>query len=321
MDMKLLEVPLDDINQKDERFRFSYHFDLEKLLISIKKFGLVSPLVVVKRKGPQYVIVSGWKRLLACLQLSLMHVPVYLFDEQDDCRAFLLCLYENWAFRNFNILEKAEILLKLNGFMGDEKKIVKQFFPLLDIPANLSYFDAYLKIALLDPTWKKIIFKKKIPLASVQLLTEFSPEDREPLLPLILPLNVNKLKQFCEDLYDLSKKTGDSPEVLLSAPEILSVSQSENLSSLQKAEKVRSLLRAKRYPTLSSWKKSFATSLKKAQLSKEVNFDSASFFEDGEFAVTFSLKNKLAFQKRLSKLQDLISDEDLFLLFKSFSDG
>ena len=319
--MKLLEVPLDDINQKDERFRFSYQYDLKKLLISIKKIGLISPLLVVKRDGPQYVIFSGWKRVLACLELSLTHVPVYLLDEQDDCRAFLLCLYENWAARNFNILEKAEILLKLNSFMGDEKKIVKQFFPLLDIPATLTYFDTYIKIALLDPTWKKIIFKKKIPLASVQLLTEFSPEDREPLLPLVLPLNVNKLKQFLEDLYDLSKKTGDSPKVLLSAPDILSVSQSENLSSLQKAEKIRSLLRAKRYPTLSSWKKSFDTSLKKARLSKEVDFDSASFFEDGEFTVTFSLKNKRAFQKRLSKLQDLISDEDLFSMFKSFSDG
>jgi len=321
MDMKLLEVPLDDINQKDERFRFSYHFDLHKLLISIKKFGLVCPLVVVKRDESKYVLVSGWKRVLACLELSLTHVPVYLLDEQDDCRAFLLCLYENWAARNFNILEKAEILLNLNGFMGNEKKIVKHYFPLLDIPATLTYFDTYLKIALLDPTWKKIIFKKKIPLASVQLLTEFSPEDREPLLPLVLPLNVNKLRQFLEDLYDLSKKTGDSPKVLLSAPDILSVSQSENLSSLQKAEKIRSLLRAKRYPTLSSWKKSFDTSLKKARLSKEVDFDSASFFEDGEFTVTFSLKNKRAFQKRLSKLQDLISDEDLFSMFKSFSDG
>lgn len=319
--MKLLEVSLDDINQKDERFRFSYHFDLEKLLISIKKFGPVSPLLAVKREGSQYVIVSGWKRLLACLELSLTHVPVYLLDEQDDCRAFLLCLYENWAARNFNILEKAEILLKLNGFLGDEKKIVKQFFPLLDIPATLTYFDIYLKIALLDPTWKKIIFKKKIPLASIQLLIKFSPEDREPLLPLILPLNVNKLKQFLENLYDLSKKTGDSPKVLLSAPEILSVSKSTNLSSLQKAEKVRSLVWAKRYPTLYSWKKSFAISLKKAQLSKEVAFDSASFFEDGEFAVTFSLKNKQSFQKKLSKLQNLISDEDLFSLFKNFSDG
>jgi hypothetical protein len=321
MDMKLLDVPLDDINLKDERFRFSYHFDLEKLLSSIKKIGLISPPLVVERDESNYVLVSGWKRVYACLQLSLEYIPVYLLDEQDDYRAFLFCLYENWAFRNFNILEKADILHKLNGFSGDEKSIVKQFFPLLDIPANLSYFDIYLKIALLEPAWKKIIFEKKMSLSSAHLLTGFSPEDREALLPFILPMNVNKLKQFCEDLHDLSKKTGDSLKIILSAPEILSVSQSENLSSLQKSERVRSLIRAKRYPTLSSWEKSFGSSLKKAQLSKEVAFDSAPFFEEGEFVVTFSLKNRQAFQKRLSKLQDLLSDEDLFALFKDFPDG
>ncbi len=319
--MKLLDVTLDDISLKDERFRFSYQFDLDKLLSSIKKIGLISPPLVVERDEPKFVLVSGWKRVYACLQLSLTHVPVYLLDEQDDSRAFLLCLYENWAFRNFNILEKADILHKLNGFIGDEKKIVKQFFPLLDIPANLSYFDIYLKMALLEPAWKKIIFEKKMSLSPAHLLTEFSPEDREALLPFSLPMNVNKLKHFCEDLRDLSKKTGHSPKIILSAQEIMSVSQSENLSPLQKSERVRSLIRAKRYPTLSSWEKTFGTSLKKAGLAKDVTFDSASFFEDGEFAVTFSLKNQQAFQNRLSKLQDLLSDEDLFSLFKGFPDG
>ena len=319
--MKILDTQLDDINLQDERFRFSYHYNLEKLLTSIKKTGLVCPPMVVKREEPLYVIVSGWKRISACVELSLQHIPVYLLEEQDDCRVFLLSLYENWAIRNFNILEKAEIVCRLNGFIGDEKKIVKEFFPLLDIPANLSYFDIFLKMARLDPCWKKTIFQKKIPLSCIPFLTEFTPEDREQLLPFILPLNVNKLKHFCEDLFELSKKTGDSPKTLLTAPEILSVSQSEKLSSLQKAERVRSLVRAKRYPNLSSWKRAFDRSLKKARLSKEVAFDSASFFEDGEFSVTFNLFDKEAFRNRVSKLQDLGADEELFSLFKSFTDG
>lgn len=319
--MRLLEVPLEEINLQDERFRISYHFDLAKLLISINKIGIINPILVVKREDLLYVVVSGWKRISACQELSLASIPAFLTEEKDDCRAFLLGLYENWSFRNFNILEKAEILLKLNGFMKDERKIVREFFPLLDIPANLSYLDIFLKIARLDFVWKKIVFKKRLPLSSIQILTELTPEDRESLLPLVLPLNMNKLKQLLEDLYELSKKTEESPKILLSSPEILSVSQNNNLSPLQKADKIRSLFRAKRCPTLSSWKKSFDTSLKRTQLSKEVAFDPATFFEDGEFAVTFSLKDKKAFQKRLSKLKDLISDEDLFSLFKGFPDG
>ena len=319
--MKFLDVPLNDIDLQDERFRFSYHFDLEKLRFSIKQIGLVCPLIVVKRGGPQYVILSGWKRVLACHELSLTHVPVFPIHEELDYTAFLFSLYENLALRNFNILEKAEIVDKLNGFIGDEIKIIKQFFHLLDIPATLTYFDIYRKIARLDSAWKKTIFEKKIPLSSIQILTEFTPEERAPLLPLILPLNANKLKQFCEDLYELSKKTGDSAKILLSSPEIQAVSRNDKLSSLQKAENIRSMFRAKRYPTLTSWKKTFDTSIKKARLSKNVTYDSASLFEDGEFNVTFSLKDKEILQKRLAKLQDLLSDEDLFSLFKSYPDG
>jgi hypothetical protein len=319
--MKLFDVSLNDIDLKDDRFRISYFFDLEKLLLSIKKIGLVSPLIIVKREESRYILVSGWKRIFACLDLSLSSIPVFLLDDEDDRRIFLLSLYENLAVRNFNLLEKAEILHRLNAFINDEKKIVRQFFPLLDIPATLSYLDIFLKIARLDFTWKKVIFEKKLSLPPIQLLTEFTPADRAPLLPLVLPMSLNKLKQFLEDLFELSKKTGDSPKAILSTPEIQSVRQADNVSSLQKAEKVRSLIRSKRYPSLSSWKKSFASSLKKARLSKEVAFNAPSFFEDGEFAVTFSLKNKEAFQKRLAKLQDLISDEDLFLMFERDHDG
>jgi hypothetical protein len=319
--MKILNVSLQDINLEDERFRFSYHFDLKKLLISIEEIGLINPLVIVKREGAQYVLASGWKRAMACLELTLKVVPAYLLEAKSDYRVFLLSFYENWATRNFNILEKAEILNKLNSLIGDEKKIVKQFFPLLDIPATLSYFDIYLKIARLDPEWKKILFEKKIPLSSALILADLTSEERELILPLVLPLNLNKLKQFLEDLYDLSQKTGESPEILLGSPEILSVSQNDALSSLQKADKIRSLFREKRYPSLSSWKKSFDASLKRTQLAKDVTFDPVSFFEDGEFGVNFSLKDKKAFKERLSKLQDLISDEDLFSIFKGFRDG
>ena len=319
--MKFLTIPLHDIDIQDERFRFSYHFDLEKLLISIKKIGLIHPPTVVKRGGDQYVIVSGWKRIMACLRLAMADIPVHLVREQEDSRLFLLCLYENWAFRSFDLLEKAEIISKLNGFIKDERKIAREYFPLLDTPSNLSYLDLYLKIARMDSPWKKIVHEKKIPLSSIQVLTEFTLEDRQTLLPLVLPLNVNKLKQFFQDLYELSKKTGNTARSLLSAPEVQSVCRSEKLSPLQKAEKVRFLVHAKRYPALSSWKESFRNSLKKAGLTRDVAFDSSSFFEDGEFAVTFSLLDKEAFLKRISRLQELGADEAIFSLFQNDPHG
>jgi hypothetical protein len=319
--MKCLTIPLHDIDLQDERFRFSYHCDLEKLRISLKKIGLIHPPVVVKRGGNPYVIVSGWKRITACQQLAMTDIPVRLVDDLDDFRLFLLCLYENWAFRSFDLLEKAEIVAKLNGFIKEERKIAREYFPLLDIPSNLSYLDLYLKIALMDSPWKKIVHEKKLPLSSIQVLTEFTPEDRQTLLPLVLPLSVNKLKQFFQDLNELSKKTGKTARSLLSAPEVQSVCRSERLSPLQKAEKVRFLIHTKRYPALSSWKESFRNSLKKTGLTRDVAFDSTSFFEDGEFAVTFSLLDKEAFLKRISRLQELGADEAIFSRFHNDPHG
>ncbi len=310
-----------EINLADERFRISYHFDLDRLLLSIKKIGLIYPVVVVKRDDPGFVVLSGWKRVYACLELALPEIPVFLLEEDDDLKAFLFSLYENLAFRSFDILEKAEILKRLDEYVEDEKKIVRQFFPLLGIPGNLSYLDVYLKIARLDCESKKLIFDKKIPLSAAQLLTEFPPRDRERLSPLILPLSSNKLKQFLEDLFELAKKTGEPVEAILSQPEIQAVSRNGNLSSLQKADRIRALIRTKRHPNLASLKRSFDASLKKARLSKEVSFDAPSFFEDQEFAVTFSLKNRQTFQKRLAKLMDLASDESLFKIFEKYFDG
>lgn len=319
--MRVFKLAPDEINLADDRFRISYHFDLDRLLLSIKKIGIVYPVVVVRRDDPRFVVLSGWKRVFACLELSLPEIPVFLLEEDDDLRAFLFGLYENLASRSFNILEKAEILQRLDRFVQEEKKIVRQFFSLLDIPGNLSYLDTYLKIARLDPESKKLIFDKKMTLTSAQLLTEFDLQERVRLLPLISPLSLNKLKQFLEDLFELTKKTENPAAVLLSEPEIQDVARAGNLSPLQKAERIRALVRTKRYPNLSAWKQSFEASLKKARLSKEVAFDAPSFFEDQEFAVAFNLKNKETFLKRLAKLQDLASDQNLFRIFEKFIDG
>ncbi len=318
--MNLHKISLDDVNHEDERFRFSYHFDLATFLLSIKKIGLANPLAVTIRDG-RYILVTGWKRFFACKELSLFPLPIIVIEEEDDLRAFLISLYENLTHRDFDLLEKAEILHKLNRFIHNERQIVKEYLPLLRIPATLSYLDLYIKISRLGTRWKRVIYEKKMSLPSVELLMDFDVEERELLLPLILPLGQNKQRQILEDLIQISKKEAISPGDILNSHRIRSVVQSEKLSPLQKAEGVRSLLMKERYPILSALKESFDTSLKKARLSKEVKVEPSSFFEDGEFSISFKLNDEQEFHKRLAKLQKLVSDKDFFSLFKRIPDG
>jgi hypothetical protein len=320
MGMNLRKISLDEVDYKDERFRFSYHFSLDAFLLSIKKIGLANPLAVTYRAGG-LILVTGWKRFFASRELSLSPLPVIVLEEQDDLRAFLFSLYENLTHRDFDLLEKAEILHKLNGFIPNERQIVKEYLPLLRIPATLSYLDLYIKISRLETRWKRAIYEKKMSLPSIELLMEFDAEERELLLSLLLPLGQNKQRQILEDLIQVSKKEAISPGDILNSQRIRSVVQSKKLSPLQKAEEVRSLLNKERYPHLSALKESFDTSLKKVHLSKEVKVEPSSFLEDGEFSVSFNLIDEQEFHKRLVKLKKLVSDKDFFSVFKRIPDG
>lgn len=313
--MKTILLPIDKIYLKDERFRISYHFPQDELLFSLKKIGLINPPIVTLRSN-RFILVSGWKRVLACLKLSISSIPVFVLEEEDDLKAFKTTFYDNLATREFSLLEKSEILKRLKKFGEKDKEIVKQYLPLLGIPATLVHFDTYLIFSQFRPELKNIIHKKKMPYSSLEMLAEFNPHERELVLPLILPLGQNKQKEILEDLQFVSKKSDIPIEKILGSEEIQDILVSERLSHVQKADKVRRLLKRKRYPLFFALKESFDSSLKKMQLPKEIKVSPSPFFEDEEFSVTFSFKNKEEFRKRLLKLQELNTKEEFFELFK-----
>lgn len=313
--MKKINIALNDIFLEDEMFRISYFFSLEKLIPSLKKVGLISPPLVTIR-GKRFILVSGWKRVLACLKISLSPIPVFVIEKENDLNTFLMAFYENLASREFSLLEKAEILSKLKKFGEDEKKIVRHYMPLLDIPSTLSHFDSFAAFSQFEPEVKKVIHEKNMPFPSVKLLAGFTPRERKFLLPLLAPLGQNKRKEILEDMKEISKKNDVSPEKILSSKEILDILGAERTSPLQKADKIRFLLRKKRYPTLSAWNDSFDSLLRKLEWPKEIMIKPSQFFEGENFSITFSFKNQEELRASLLKLQELASREELSKIFK-----
>lgn len=313
--MKKENLSLKEIFLKDERFRISYYFCLEKLVLSLKKVGLISPPIVTFR-GERCILVSGWKRVLACLKISLSPLPVFVIEEENDLKTFLTAFYENLATRKFSLLEKAEILTKLKKFGEEEKKIVRFYMPLLKIPSTLSLFDSYLIFSQLEPEVKKVIHEKNMSFPSVELLAGFTPQERKLLLPLILPLSQNKRKKTLEDLQEISKKNDVSAEKILKTKEILNILGTKRLSPLQKADNIRLLLKKKRYPTLSTWTDSFNSLLKRLQWPREIEINPSPFFEEENFFVKFTFKDQKELRASLHKLQELSSREELSEIFK-----
>ncbi len=313
--MKRENLALNKIFLKDERFRISYYFDLEKLVASIREIGLLNPPLVTRRNG-RFILVSGWKRVMACLSLSLSPIPVLVVQGKGELETFLIAFYENLATGEFSLAEKAEIIARLKKFSEDEKKIVRHYLPLLDIPSTLSHLDSYLAFSQFEPELKKFIHEKNLPFSLAELFSEFYTSERKRLLPLVLPLSQNKMTEFLESLKEISRRDELPVRKILASKEVKDILGSRRLSSLQKADRIRLVLRKKRYPNLSSWEESFDSLRKKMRWPREITLRPTPYFEEKRLSVDFNFEDQEEFKASLLKLEELASKREFSELFK-----
>lgn len=314
--MRTENIKLDAINFDDERFRISYHFDLTPLIHSIAEIGLIHPPVITYRENSP-LILTGWKRVLACQTLGLSSIPCQIFEGQDDLEAFRLSLKENVSFRPFTLLEKAHILKRLIQLGVPEDIVVRDHLSALEIPPTFNHLDTYLRIASLDAETQSIIHAKNIVFPVVQLLTEYSREERRLIFLFLLHLGQNKQKEVLQNLLEIAKRDGVSVQDILTGEDIQRTAADPNLSALQKAETVRNHIRRQRYPTLSAWNDAFQSQKKVLKWPEDIKIEPSPFFEGEEFSVRFTFNDLDGFKRKLTQLNEMASDEKISRLLSS----
>ena len=76
---------------------------IDDLAESIKKYGLLQP-ILVKKQDDRYIIIAGERRYRACKKLGLEYVEVII---KDDENAMLISLIEHIQRENLTALEEA----------------------------------------------------------------------------------------------------------------------------------------------------------------------------------------------------------------------
>ena len=85
---------------------------LEQLILSVKEYGILEPLLVRPLEYGKYELVAGERRLRAALVASLTEVPVVI-KELNDEEALQLSLIENLHRQDLNPVEETEGILQL----------------------------------------------------------------------------------------------------------------------------------------------------------------------------------------------------------------
>ena len=123
----------------------------QELVISIRKHGLLQPLIVRRRSAnsdPPYELVCGYRRLLACRKLLLKSVQCIVM-QVDEREALEISLIENIQRKNLNPIEEAEAfklyvvsfgrggVTRLAQRIGKSEEYVSQRMLLLGLPKEI----------------------------------------------------------------------------------------------------------------------------------------------------------------------------------------
>ena len=147
-DGPVAELDLDLLRPNEEQPRTEMdETALDELAQSIRRSGVIQPILVRRRSDDEYEIVAGERRWRAAQRAGLMRVPVIVRDVPAD-RRLELALVENIQRENLNPIEAARAYKRLSDQLGltqeeiadavgKDRATVANYQRLLTLPAEV----------------------------------------------------------------------------------------------------------------------------------------------------------------------------------------
>lgn len=310
--MKLAWVNLEAINLEEKKFCLSPIIDFKNLVLSIAQIGLIVP-PRVKPSDKGLILVSGWRRLLACRELKYQSIPVLMtVEDAADLDLLIQAIEENLTTRSLSLAEKAEAICKLHQYGLDQDKIMADFLPRFALPPRKDYVQLLVRVATQgDENLKIFLHQKEISLDALDVLLTFSPEVQRKLIPLLQTLTYSQRRQIIFFLHEIAVRDKISIEMLIEE-ELKGIAEEAQFSWRAKAEIFLEKVRQKRFPLITAWEKQMRQTLKELSWPEEIQLTYDPTFERPELKIAFAFRDPVQFISLLDKLRK-ISDQPAFL--------
>lgn len=173
--------------------------ELDKLASSIKKHGILQPLIVTKIEKSngngikiEYELIAGERRLKACKKIGIDRVPVIIRNSNSQ-EKLELALIENIQRANLNPVERAEAYMRLRQEFGLLEKEIAEV-----VGKSREGISNTLRILTLPTIIKEALKKEMISEGHAKVLMSLkNPEDQKKFLKMIIEegLSVRRLEQ------------------------------------------------------------------------------------------------------------------------------
>ena len=167
----LLLIPIENIFRDENQPRKEFDKEkIEELAQSIKKNGLIQPLILTKKDNANYVLVAGERRWRAAQIANLKTIPALLLPQDLDKDE--ISLIENIQRENLKISEEAQAYQRLidkNKYTHEELSQI--------VGKSRSHITNLLRILSLDPYFFDLLNKGVISMGHARALVGKKPGD------------------------------------------------------------------------------------------------------------------------------------------------
>jgi ParB family chromosome partitioning protein len=298
-------VSLDCIQTQDQAFRITTQKDVRELSLSIAAVGLLSLPLFIERKT-SYQIVSGFRRIAACLALGMTSIEGRILDADTSAlNCIRIAVSENLFQRPLNIIEQANALQLIRN--ASTHKNYVEVAHALGMQGGRTYFEKLLRIKQLDQSIQIAILDGVISLTTAKLLETVDTVTGRILARLFQELRVglNKQREIIEMVKEISVRDAITPQMLLTGRDVKTILDRDDLDRNQKTFQLRHLLKQKRFPRLVAVEKEFKQQVKALHLGPDLHLSAPRHFEGPKFTFHIEFQDMSELNSALKTLKQI----------------
>jgi hypothetical protein len=306
------------IDLEDTRFRITTRSEIPHLSASIHEVGLIT-LPILKQKGTDFIIISGFRRIDACILLGILQVKARILDEGvEDPASIKIAITENAFQRPLDLIEQARAIHLLGKYIKDDTALGK-IASGLGLPGNPAIIKKLKNIYNLPIPLQGCILKNTLSLTTALELGTLEKQAGTALADLFdeLKTSLNKQKEIINLIREIALIEGGSMLEVLQESELHKIINSKYCDRTQKTAAIRSCLKKKRFPAITACEENFKKIVTGLRLGEGIKLVPPKNFEGQDYKLTIAFKSYAELEKRQVTLNRIIGGEKVKAIFNA----
>ena len=307
--VSLSMIDLDSIDLEDKTFRITTDTSIKNLILSIKSVGLLNPPILLK-KTSSFQIISGFRRILAYINLGLVKIPAKIVDsDRKKLECVKFAITDNSLQRTLNLIEQSRSLYMLSEFYTDNDQLAKAAF-VLGLPDNPDIIKKIKKIGILPLDIQNGVLSNTISLTMAIELGKLKRDEGSAFAILFnkLKLSLNKQREIITHIKEIAIIENISIINLLIKNYLRKISEDQELDRNEKINLIRSYLKQRRFPEITKAEKKLEKKIKNLNLGRNIKLIAPKNFEATTFSLNLQFDNIDQLRENKTTLEKIIKN-------------